>query len=305
MPVPDRELASLAASHDIINIGMLADEIRRARHGTRTTFVRVATVAADSGAPVTFPPAAHEIRIAGLPISRVAAVERVRQVAAAADGIPVSAYSLADLEALSISQGMTLRALLEDLRAAGLELVAEAPFDRLQDTRRSIEEVNIAGLTLARLTIHQLPSSDPLAVVRAVADLQRSVAVIRAFAPLPRSITPALPTTGYEDVKRVALARIAVDNVPSIQVDWTLYGPKLAQVALTVGADDIDAVSPDEDLAMGPRRAPLEEIRRNIRAAGFEPVERNGRFDIVRTFKTPEIALAAAGGKPRDSEPAR
>ena len=37
--------------------------------------------------------------------------------------------------------------------AAGLELVAEAPFDRLQDARRSVEEVNIAGLALARLTV--------------------------------------------------------------------------------------------------------------------------------------------------------
>ena len=90
-----------------------------------------------------------------------------------------------------------------------------------------------------------------------------------------------MPTTGYDDVKRVALARLVVDNVPSIQVDWALYGPKLAQVALTVGADDVDGVSPEEETAEGRRRAPLEEIRRNIRAAGQEPVERNGRFDVL------------------------
>ena len=53
-------------------------------------------------------------------------------------------------------------------------------------------------------------------------------------------VNPAVPTTGYDDVKRIALARLVVDNIASIQVDWTLYGPKLAQVALTVGADDID-----------------------------------------------------------------
>ena len=69
--------------------------------------------------------------------------------------------------------------------------------------------------------------------------------------------------------------------MPTIQVDWTLYGPKLAQVALTVGADDIDAVSPEDDVSLGRRRAPLEEIRRNIRAAGQEPVERNGRFEML------------------------
>src|SRR5438094_9864100 len=119
-------------------------------------------------------------------------------------------------------------------------------------------------------------------LLKAVADLQRRVAVLRAFAPLPRRINPAAPTTGFDDVKHVALARIVVDNVPSIQVDWSLYGPKLAQVALTIGADDVDAVSALDDLSEGRRRAPLEEIRRNIRAAGFEPIERDGRFDLIR-----------------------
>ncbi|HWF86284.1 MAG TPA: hypothetical protein VG222_15600, partial [Vicinamibacterales bacterium] len=122
---------------------------------------------------------------------------------------------------------------------------------------------------------------------KAVADLQRNVAVLRAFAPLPRVINAAVPTTGYDDVKRIALARIVVDNVPSIQVDWSQYGPKLAQVALTVGADDLDAVSPVNETPDGRRRAPLEEVRRNIRAAGQEPVERNGRFDLVEPTLTP------------------
>jgi len=282
MPVTDSELTSLAATHDIISLGMLADDVRRRRHGVRTTFVRVADVplAAD-GAPIASP-SAGEIRIVGTPASRAAAIARVTDVAAAANGVAVSGFSLADLEELSAREQVTLRALLEELRTAGLELVAEAPFDRLHDARRSIEEVNIAGLALARLTIHQSSSPDPLPTLKAVADLQRGVAVIRAFAPLPRKMNPAVPTTGYDDVKRVALARVVVDNIPSIQVDWQLYGPKLAQVALTVGADDVDAVSAVDDMSEGVRRAPLEEIRRNIRAAGQEPVERNGRFDVLK-----------------------
>jgi aminodeoxyfutalosine synthase len=176
---------------------------------------------------------------------------------------------------------VTLRALLEELQAAGLDLVADAAFDQLQDSRRSIEEVNISGLALARLTVHQLPSPDMPSLFSRVAELQRRVAVIRAFAPLPRTFNPAVPTTGYDDVKRVALARLIVHNIASIQVDWSLYGPKLAQVALTVGADDVDAVSPEGETGEGTRRAPLEEIRRNIRAAGQEPVERNGRFETL------------------------
>src|SRR2546426_3853215 len=207
MTVSDTELTSLAASHDIISLGMLADDVRRRRHGTRTTFVRVADVGLDGDAAQRPSPLAGEVRIVGTPASRAAAVERVAQVAATiagSRGVPLSGFSLADLEELSAREGVTLRALLEELRAAGLELVAEAPFDRLHDARRSIEEVNIAGLALARLTIHQLPSPDPLPLLKAVADLQRAVAVIRAFAPLPRTVNPAVPTTGYEDVTRVA-----------------------------------------------------------------------------------------------------
>jgi aminodeoxyfutalosine synthase len=279
MPVSDTELATLAASYDIITLGVKADEVRRARHGTRTTFVRVADVAAEPGAAVDVAAGAGEVRIVGTPASRAAALQRVREVAPAVRQVPLSGFSLAELEHLAASEQITLRALLEDLRAAGLELVAEAPLDLLHDARRAVEEVNISGLALGRLTIDRLPTADVPALFKQVAALQQAVGVIRVFAPLPRKVNPAVPTTGYDDVKRVALARIVIDNVPSIQVDWSLYGPKLAQVALTVGANDIDAVSAADDMSEGRRRAPLEEVQRNIRAAGLEAAERDGRFD--------------------------
>jgi aminodeoxyfutalosine synthase len=281
------EIGSLAATHDILTIGMMADEVRRRLHGTRTTFVRVADVPADPGAATAWPPAAGEVRIVGTPASRKAAVDRVREVSALAKGTAVSGFSLAGLEQLAAGERITLRSLLEELQAAGLELVAEAAFDQLHDPKRSIEDVNISGLALARLTVHQLPSSDTPALFRRIAELQRRVAVIRAFAPLPRAWNPAVPTTGYDDVKRVALARLIVNNIASIQVDWSLYGPKLAQVALTVGADDVDAVSAEDETGEGRRRAPLEEIRRNIISAGQQPLERNGRFE---TFDGPAEA---------------
>lgn len=280
MSVSNAELTALAATHDIITLGMQADEARRARHGTRTTFVRVAEVEAAPGRPVEIPPAAGEVRIIGNPPSRQAALERTREVAAAAGRLPVSGFSLADLEQIAARDHVTLRTLLEDLHGAGLELVAEAPFDLLADARRSIEQVNIAGLVLARLTVDRLPASDSSMLLSAVAALQKDVAVVRAFAPLARRPNPVVPTTGYEDVKRVALARLSLD-VPSIQVDWSLYGPKLAQVALTVGADDIDSVSPVDDMTSGARRAPREEVVRNIQAAGLQAAERNGRFELV------------------------
>jgi aminodeoxyfutalosine synthase len=281
MPVTPTETSGLASTPDILALGMRADEVRRERHGARTTFVRVAGVPVDAKTAVEIPPAAGEIRLIGRPASRAAAIAAVAETSARAKGTPVSAFSLDDLEELASEEGVTLRSVLEDLRAAGAELVAEAPFDRLRDAKASIEEVNIAGLTLARLTIRQWSTPDSAALFKRIADLQRAVGVIRAFAPLARTISPAVPTTGFDDVRRVALARLIVDNVPSIQVDWSLYGPKLAQVALTFGADDVDAVPAADDMSGGRRRAPLEEIRRNIRAAGLEPVERNGRFEAV------------------------
>ena len=78
----------------------------------------------------------------------------------------------------------------------------------------------------------------------------------------------------------VALARLAAPNVSSIQVDWRRYGPKLAQVALTFGADDIDGISPSDDAPEGRRRAALPEIQRNVEAAGLLPVERDGSFNL-------------------------
>jgi len=82
----------------------------------------------------------------------------------------------------------------------------------------------------------------------------------------------------------VALARVVVEEIPSIQVDWALYGPKLAQVALTAGADDVDNVAAVDPGILGTRRSPLEEIKGNIKAAFLEPVERDALFRALDTL---------------------
>jgi aminodeoxyfutalosine synthase len=96
--------------------------------------------------------------------------------------------------------------------------------------------------------------------------------------PLPRHVPSDKPTTGYEDVRMVALARLVLSERASgpplfVEVDWSLYGPKLAQVALTFGADFLDAVPATTDESLGRRRGTVEDVERNIRAAGFEPEE--------------------------------
>ena len=277
---------ALAQTRDLIALGVVAHEARRRRHGARTTFVRVAEVRFDGPLPAqsaSFPSSAGEVRLVGTAASVAAALNAVRAVAAAAGGRPVSGASVADLEALAAAERADLRDVARELRAAGLELVADAPIDRLTDAAGPIEVLLGAGLRVARLTVDTLREPDRLTILRRARAVQAALGPkrsVRAFAPLPRT-TEGQPTTGYDDIRQVALARILVDNVPSIQVDWTLYGPKLAQVALTFGADDLDGVSALDTLGLGARRAPLAEVRRNIRAASLEPVERDGRFDVL------------------------
>jgi aminodeoxyfutalosine synthase len=95
---------------------------------------------------------------------------------------------------------------------------------------------------------------------------------------LPRFDPVDTPSTGYDDVKTIALARLRCPASLLIQVDWPLYGPKLAQVALAYGAGDVDGVAAVDRSNLGPRRSPAEDIARQIRAAGGTPVERDGRF---------------------------
>ena len=113
------------------------------------------------------------------------------------------------------------------------------------------------------------------------AELQDRFGCIQTLSPLPMTLTSFRPTTGYDDVKMVAIGRLAAPNIGTIQVDWRRYGPKLAQVALTFGADDVEGISASDEAPEGRRRAPLEEIRRNIEAAGFEAIERTGRFAVL------------------------
>ncbi len=282
-PLTFEDVQSLVGTTDLVRLGMLADEARRRRHGARTTFVRVADVACDAAATAGWPATAGEVRIVGRPASFDAALECARAVTARANGTAVSAYSLADLGDLAGGDAKALTRLIDGLGECGVAAIAEAPLDLLGDRDAALQAVNDAGLPIARVTVRRgRTTADALPVLRDVKALQKRTGMVRVFAPLPRDIDAQQASTGYDDVRVVALARLWLDNVESIQVDWSLYGPKLAQVALLFGADDIDAVSPLDMLEQGRRRAPLEEIRRNITAAGLLPVERTGRWAVVQ-----------------------
>jgi aminodeoxyfutalosine synthase len=283
-PLSDADVDALASSRDIIALGMLANAARRRIHGSEATYVRVADLQMADGpasteiVAVDGPEAmalAGEVRLFHTPATLSAAIEIVEKVKDLAGTISLSAFCLFELGKLP--EGLPV--VLQALKRAGLELITQAPIDRLTAPAEALEAMTDAGLRLARLTVNETPDRPWTAVCREVAGHQHALRSIRAFAPLARKIDPAQPTTGYEDVRRVAISRLVVHNVETIQVDWALYGPKLAQVALTFGADDLDSVSARDDDSRGHRRSPVEEIHRGIRAAGFEPVERDARFE--------------------------
>ncbi len=274
------EAHAILGRHDLIAIGAQADEERRRRHGKRTTFLRVFEIHVD-GVPLALPQSvdAGELRLVGEPRSfdeAAAAVKRAKPLAKAA---ALTAFSLGDLWDVAGGDIARLGEGLASLKAAGLDTIAEAPIDMAGDAAGAIGAAHAAGLRVPRLTVRAFDADRRVDLVQRAREVQSSAGGIRTFAPLPRVTSIAQPTTGYDDVKQVALARLLLDNIDSIQVDWALYGPKLAQVALTMGADDVDGVSPMEG-DLGRRRSPIEEIRGNIRDAGLEAVERDGRFEV-------------------------
>jgi len=278
--IDENDARAILDCKDLIAVGAAADTVRRRLHGTRTTFVRVFEVHVDAP-PASLPPrvTAGEFRIVGRPLSADAALSAVRAAVAIAGGVPVTGFSLVELQ--SLAPGTSLGAFCSALRAAGLAAVAEVPVDLFDDVGAAVESTRAAGLVLSRLTVQALSPADRIAVVCRARDLQRAVGGFRVFAPLPRTMSVATPSTGYDDVKQIALARLLAGTIESIQVDWPLYGPKLAQFALTIGADDVDGVAASDPGVLGTRRSPLEEIRGNIRSASLEPVERNARYEAV------------------------
>jgi aminodeoxyfutalosine synthase len=275
------DLRSLDETPDILRVGMLADACRTRLHGTRVTYVRVAGYALDALPDGPDTSLATEVRLTGQPASVLAAIDAVRTARRVAGDRVLSAWSWMDVERLSSTDGASPTDVASRLKQAGLDAVAEVPCDRVGALGSVVDALVKAGFEDLRLTMESAVTSNRVGVLLAIASEQDRVGRIRVLNPLPTRLNALRPTTGYDDVKIVALARLAVPNISSIQVDWLRYGPKLAQVALTFGADDLDQVSPTDDSSEGRRRAPIEDVRRNVQAAGFTPAERDGHFHVL------------------------
>jgi aminodeoxyfutalosine synthase len=110
-----------------------------------------------------------------------------------------------------------------------------------------------------------------------------------AFHPANTPLQHLFTTTGMLDIKQMAVSRLVLDNFPHIKAYWQMLGPKIAQISLRFGADDIDGTVIEEKIyhdagattPQGMRRTDLERL---IREAGREPVERDTMYrPVVRT----------------------
>jgi len=272
-PLSVAEIDELGTS-DVLSLGMLADEIRRSRVGEQVTFVRVLELAgagAGAGAGASGAEGA-EVRLSQLPASLDEAEGLVAEGRMLAGPQLLTGFSLAEIADRHWGK---LSDVLKRLKRAGLNAIVEAPIDRLHDAEEALKACDEAGLPVRCLSLQSPIDSDGRSSwLIHLRDLVKKFPAIDTVNPLSREQSIAVPTTGYEDVRAVALARLALPSVKNIQVDWTQYGPKLAQVALTFGANDLDRVSTIDDESLGKRRTSVEDVKRNITAAGFTPVER-------------------------------
>jgi len=96
-------------------------------------------------------------------------------------------------------------------------------------------------------------------------------------------------TSGFMDLKNVAVARLLLDNFPHIKAYWIMMTPRVAQVALRFGADDLDGTVVEEKIyhdagAKTPQALTRPQLTRLIREAGCEPVERDTLYrPVTRT----------------------
>lgn len=109
-----------------------------------------------------------------------------------------------------------------------------------------------------------------------------------AFHPQNTEMSNLSRTTGIDDLKNIAVARLFLDNFPHIKAYWVMIGPKLAQVALSYGADDMDGTVKEEVITHMAGADTDQAIGSNtliklIKEAGRTPIERDTLYHVIET----------------------
>ncbi len=110
-----------------------------------------------------------------------------------------------------------------------------------------------------------------------------------AFHPKNTEMSDISRTSGVEDLKNIAVARLMLDNFPHIKAYWVMIGPKMAQVALSFGADDVDGTVKEELIthmagADTEQAMAIPELVRIIKEAGRKPIQRGTLYDVIAEY---------------------
>ncbi len=228
--------------------------------------------------------------------------------------VHLKALTMVEIAYLAQRSGVPVQETLERLKDAGMDSLpgggAEIFCDRV---RRIICDHKIDGdqwLDVAR-TAHRMglksnctmlyghieteeDRADHLVRLRALQDETGGFVTFipLAFHPGNTPLRHIPKTTGFDDIRNIAVSRLMLDNIPHVKAYWVMMTPRIAQIAQRFGADDIDGTVVEEKIyhdagATTSQSLRREELLRLIREAGREPAERDTLYrPVVRSEAT-------------------
>jgi aminodeoxyfutalosine synthase len=238
--------------------------------------------------------------------------------------VHIKALTAVELAHIARIEKMSVRDVLIALREAGLdtlpgggaEVFGKAVRVTIADKKLAAEDWLSVHRTAHDLGIrsnctmlygHVETVEDRVEHLRMLRDLQDETGGFLAYIPLAyhpdhnelgRELgREGTATTGYDDLKNLAVGRLFLDNIPHIKTHWVMVTPFLSQTALSFGVDDIEGTVVREKIyheagAQTAESMTLDEILRVIRGAKKIPAERDSFYNILRTFDAP-VAEAA------------
>ena len=263
------DVAALYGSKDILALGWLANYVRERRHGNATRFNVDSIVAAQ----------ADESLVVGDDLDRI-----YRAIEAAKKSSPQARVSALTVEELAARENAG--EVIKNLRQAGADgLIGHSAELFLPALRKRLWHQNGTAEQRAEVRRRSLAAGlkVPLYIIQRNATSEQQAAELLSFredagdsfAALsfdPDATTSLhLPmTTGMQEMKQIAIARLALDNIAHIRAYWQMLGGKLIQIALRFGASDLDGTSLDPNENVEERK---RELAREITVAGREPQE--------------------------------
>ncbi|MBI5230567.1 MAG: aminofutalosine synthase MqnE [Coriobacteriales bacterium] len=255
-------------------------------------------------------------------------VRRTRE--AVPDHVIVQAFTAVEIEHMAIIAGRSTSEVLADLKAAGLDALpgggAEIFSERTRaaawdkktksdDWLRIHGEAHQLGIaTNATMLYGHIETTEERVdhLIR-LREQQDRTGGFLAFIPL--AFHPAntemedLPgTTGFDDLRTLAIARLMLDNIAHIKAFWIMLGLKVAQISTSFGVDDIDGTVVEERIthmagASTPEALSRDDLLDMIRETGHIPVERDTLYRVVRVYDAEPCAPAwdagAVGAAPK------